>query len=336
MSASISSVLIAFLVEYLGNEIKLDSKFSESETMIDAVILDVSKNVSAFLENQFPTIKTIFNDRITNLLAKLMLRLSQLYSFYQCAHSPCLFMSSLNSSNKKYKFCRNLGRNFDDIDRAHFINIGTKAANYFNPPFSPIMEYQMYKLDEAQQKVINSRMKTTDRFRAQETKSETKFNELVTSKCESFIFNDIQPLLISYLCCCLNDEMFRNVPFHVFCQESSHLKYSWKYFEKTFRTPPPTPPNLETWMKVTMDNIVSICGFRSLNEIVDGCGRKKRKQLNLSDPIVGFTNENCFIHPFKSQKTERDSDNTTESDTSLKIQSLFMLAEQALNHTVRS
>jgi hypothetical protein len=320
-----SPILITYLAEYLGNEIKLDSKFSANKTSIDAVVLDVCKNMSEFVENQFPTLKLIFNGRITNLLAKLMIRLLQLYSFYQRAHSPCLFMSSLNSSSKKYKFCRNLGRNFDDIDRLHFINIGTKAANYFNPPLSRPIEYQMYKLDEAEHIMINSRMKTTDRFRAQETKSEIKFNEYITSKCESFIFNDIQPMLISYICCCLNDEMFRNVPFQIFCQDSSHLKYSWKYFERIFDARLTTPLNIEIWMKTTMESIVKICDFRNLREIVDGCGRKKRKQINISSD-----DDINFIHPFKRFKNQGDSDSTTETDVPFSsIQSLLMLAEQA-------
>jgi hypothetical protein len=186
-------------------------------------------------------------------------------------------MSSLNCTTKQFKYSKELGRNFDTNDRNHFISNGKAAANYFNIPFSDPVEYQLYRLDDEQQLMQNSRMKTKNRYRSQETKTEIKYNEIMTVRCKTTLFKEIQPQLLSYICCCLNDNKFRHISFQTFTITSSPSKHHLScYTSNAFESDQISDSD---WLKQLLNDLINMLGIRSLNELCDGSGRKKRKQI---------------------------------------------------------
>jgi hypothetical protein len=258
---------------------KLETKFIDSNGVIKGTILEISVDMKKYLDQTFPQFSETFDETTLIIIAKFTQRLLEVYTFYQKAHSPCLFMSSTNASDKIFKFSKDLGRNFDLIDQSHFIQKCNTAENHLNNPLSLHRVCNLFKLDNNMQMIPNKRIKSKMIYRSQETKMELKYNESVSSKCKSLVQKELQPVLLSYLCCCLKDSQFCNVSLCQFSQDSTPFKYNADHYLE-FQKP---LLSMECWTKSILDNLTSLLAIRFATDIRDGCARNRSRRRRKLD-----------------------------------------------------
>jgi hypothetical protein len=296
------------ITHFCNNNLNLGNKYFIDATE-NILFSPIRKNVDAisnFLQKNFQSCYHLYDEKFLVACAKLFYRLFQLVSFYDKAHSPSLFMSPM-SKTQPFKFCSDLGRYLDEIDRERFLNNGKLAANHSKLPLNQENVYELFVYDDNNEKQQNARSKTDFRYRAVETKAETLYNGKVTTKCKKRVYREVMPNFLSYISCCLMFNDFKNVKFGDFCLNQSVGKYKLETYNISLDTGSSVLSDNQ-WIESLISVIVQQLGIRGIAELRDGIvssmsrivGRKTKSGDVLekieSKKLSNWKSENSFTN----------------------------------------
>jgi hypothetical protein len=222
-----------------------------------------------------------------------------------------------HSRNQEFKFCSELGRNFDNVDRLHFVDNGKIAANFYKSPFEPPVEYQLYAHDSENERKKSSRISNAFVYRSTETITETKYNNKITAKTKKRVYKELMSNFFAYLICCEQDQAFQRVPFQVFCGDNSVFRYLVNHYNIDVNN----VQSDDEWIDEIMMEVLRQLGIRNLNDISDGTvlishlgSKRGHVEMSMSESDM----DNSSVD--SNKKTEKMEGN---------LNSLLMLAELA-------